>query len=164
MALALIINMTLVSNYLNYLRCGHNASYIKPSDNLNFFASNWGWQMASKKMFKHSNYNYGENIGGAWYNKTKGRDGTGYVLSAIDGWYAEYKKYNYSQPGFTAGHFTALVWNFTMEYGVSATFDGLRAVYVVMEFNPPGNVGYTSYYKTNVFKKINNTACKRIYI
>lgn len=159
MALALIVNMTVVTSYLNYLRCGHNASFLKPSENLNFVASNWGWQMASKKMFKHSNSNYGENIAGVGYIAKNGREGTRYVLSAIDSWYAEVKKYNYSQPGFNAGHFTALVWNFTREYGVSANYDGIRTVYIVMEFNPPGNVA--NYYRKNVFP---NTVCKRRYI
>jgi uncharacterized protein YkwD len=156
MATALFVNITIVSHYLNYLRCQHNASVIKPSDNLNFVASNWGWQMASKKMFKHSNYNYGENIAGAGYIQKNGRNGTSYVLSAIDRWYSEYTKYIYSRPGFTAGHFTALVWNSTREFGVSANFDGLRTVYIVMEFNPPGN---SAYYNTNVFKKNNKTVC-----
>ncbi len=148
--------MTIVSNYLNYIRCLHMVNQLVPSDNLNYMATKWGQQMMS---LKHSNFAYGENIAGAGYIPKKGQNGTDYVLLAIDNWYAENKKYNFSRPGFTAGHFTALVWKFTKSYGVSACYDGVRIVYVVMEFDPPGNAGNA--YRYNVFPRVNNTRCNK---
>ena len=89
----------------------------------------------------------------SWYNPSDGNNGTGYVIDAINRWYAEYPSYDFRSPGFNSegqstGHFTQLVWKSSSEYGVSAVYDNKKFVYVVMEYNPAGNDGA---YSRNVF-------------
>ena len=134
---------------MNALRSMHSAPGLVPNDNLMKTAVSWGYNMATKNSFQHSNYDHGENLALAWYNPGDGLDGTNYVIDAINMWYAEVTKYDFLAPSFGTGHFTQLVWKSSREYGVSAVYDGDMKVYITMEYDPPGN--YYGAYVYNVF-------------
>lgn len=144
----LVLNITLISNYMNSLRCLHSAPPLSENKNLSKTAETWASYLANNKKFYHSDYFYGENMAMTWYNSKEGNSGTSYVIDAINRWYSELPNYDFRYPGFTAGHFSQLVWRSSSEYGVAAVRDNKSAVYVVMEYNPAGNDGA---YSSNVF-------------
>lgn len=90
----------------NTARAKHHAPALKWNKTLATYAQNW----SNKCKFEHSNGNYGENLALGYPNWTS-------VIT--DGWYGEYKEYDYSNPGFSmdTGHFTQVVWKSTTEVG-----------------------------------------------
>lgn len=67
-------------------------------------------------------------------------------------WYSEISNYNFNVPSslINTGHFTQIVWKDTKKLGIGLAFarEG-RKVYVVAQYNPPGN--YPRAFRTNVF-------------
>lgn len=129
---------------INTLRTIHSAPPVQWDTSLENTAYNWAINLNKTNVFKHSNYPYGENL--AYFRGVK--NATNAMQRAITAWYAENAVYDYSVGGFTAGHFTQLVWINTKYIG-AAVING----YVVMEFNPPGN--YAGSYVKNVLPPTN---------
>ncbi|PNH09760.1 Protein PRY1 [Tetrabaena socialis] len=79
-------------------RTRHQAPPLAWSTRLQKEAQDW----ADNCWFEHSQSPYGENLA----------LGHPSIAAAIDGWYSESAKYNYSNPEFNAdtGQFTQLVW------------------------------------------------------
>jgi hypothetical protein len=91
----------------------------------------------------------GENL--AWGHGDQTLD------DAVDLWYNEVHKYNYSRPGFSmeTGHFTALVWKEVKYIGFGqASHPGAKMLgcypqVIVLKLSPPPNV--TGEFPQNVF-------------
>ncbi|GAX74354.1 hypothetical protein CEUSTIGMA_g1803.t1 [Chlamydomonas eustigma] len=93
-----------VLNAHNTIRANFQAPALVWSSSLQSAAQSW----ASLCLFDHSPYPYGENL-------ALGSDNP---ASLVNLWYtAEFCNYNYSNPGFTAGHFTQVVWLSTSQVG-----------------------------------------------
>jgi hypothetical protein len=121
-------------SHLNKIRHRHQSQPLILSESLSYAAKQVAdWNFAIGKL-THSKLRYGENIG-----MVAGGD----VIKMIDLCYAEISQYDFDNPGFTAGHFTQLVWNSSKYIGL-----GVTGMYIVMEFDPPGN---SPNYKSNVF-------------
>ncbi|KAG2439557.1 hypothetical protein HXX76_004910 [Chlamydomonas incerta] len=82
----------------NTYRAKHQAQPLAWSTRLQKEAQDW----ADNCWFEHSQTSYGENL--ALGHPT--------IEAAIDGWYSEVDKYDFSNPGFSSGtgQFTQLVW------------------------------------------------------
>lgn len=131
----------IITNRVNVYRSYHGAPPVIWSHYLKNTAQRWSGIMAENDMFVHSDYSFGENL--AMIRALEGMPCEWYVLAAIDMWYAEFDKYNYSRQGFAmgTGHFTQLVWASTRSIGASVSMSSAsRQVYVTMEFDPAGNV------------------------
>ncbi len=68
-------------------------------------------------------------------------------------WYNEYKKYNFSWPGFSSGtgHFTQVVWKGSSRLGMGVARASSGYYYVVGNYDPPGN--YADQFRRNVEDK-----------
>ena len=143
---AATLDVTDTLTRINTLRTVHSAPPVQWDIELENTAYNWAINLNKTNVFKHSNYQYGENL--AYFRGVK--NATNAMQRAITAWYAENAVYNYTVGGFTAGHFTQLVWINTKYIG-AAVING----YVVMEFNPPGNYAGTANYVKNVLPPTN---------
>jgi hypothetical protein len=121
--------------YLNSLRSLHNVPPLQISDSLTNVAQNVALWNSNLGRLEHSNLRYGENL--AYIPNSN-------IITAIQLCYNEINQYDFSNPGFTAGHFTQLVWKNTKYIGI-----GVINGYIAMEFDPPGN--YADQYIYNVF-------------
>lgn len=128
----------------NLYRSMHGAPAVSRNEKLDAIADRRAQQLSSAAELKHdASSRYGENLAMFW-----GEDGT----VAVDMWYSEAKKYDYSYPGFSmdSGHFTQLVWRSTCRIGYSGKKSTSGATYFVMLYDPPGNV--IGSFERNVFK------------
>ena len=74
----------------------------------------------------------------------------------VDSWYNEVKSYNYKRARYSShtGHFTQLVWVASRKLGLGvARRNG--EVYVVANYDPPGNLPTRAAFKKNVLKPRN---------
>ena len=134
------VNKTEVLEKINGYRRLHQAPDVTWSDAISTGVSQpWTDHLAATNTFEHNpdSLDYGENIA----MSGPPDDVTTAVNNAIYMWYSENVNYDYDSPGFsmTTGHFTQLVWANTQRIGVGVTVSGSNAVYVVMNFDPPGN-------------------------
>ena len=69
-------------------------------------------------------------------------------------WYNERSEFDYNAPTFSlrTGHFTQLVWLETDFIGVGRVIKGGTA-YVVVNYDPPGNIIYEGQYEHNVLPR-----------
>lgn len=146
-----ILNTILILDSLNAKRAIHCSPPVTWNSKVAQSAETWSSFLAKNNYFFHGNSDYGENL--AMLRDVTGDDKTYSVIKAIEVWYAEYIYYNYSNPVFSGqtGHFTALVWNSTMEIGVGVSKNSRGYLVVTMRFSPPGN--YIGSFDKNVFKK-----------
>jgi len=124
----------------NQKRKHHNASNLSLSDNLNTLAQAWAERLAATQCLQHRpNSGYGENVGYCSSGASQ----------VVENWYLECKRYDYAKPSTNCGHFTQIVWKGSEEvgFGLATSKDG-DCVYVVANYNPPGNV--MGQYKQNV--------------
>lgn len=140
-------NVTTILDHVNRLRYIHSVPPVTWSSTMAAQAQTWTNNMAMKKRLSHSNYAYGENIAIVYNLGTLSKN----VNAAIDAWYAEGVRYNYSSqaPDRSVLHFSQLVWSSTLRIGASVSTSSNGYVYVAMEFDPPGN--YAGLYTRNVF-------------
>lgn len=140
-------NITQVTNYINKYRTLHQAPIVKYDQNMASVSQAWADYMATNNVFKHSNSIYGENL--ALFSSGQISDCTNRTNKALDLWYAEGANYTYSDNKFNSlyGHFTQTVW-VSSKYISAGVAYGNKKIYVVMNFNPPGN--YAGAYTTNV--------------
>ncbi|MBV6492227.1 MAG: hypothetical protein LDLANPLL_00220 [Turneriella sp.] len=130
----------------NTLRAKHGVAPLKWSTEVEKVAQDWATKIAREDNMRHRNPNkYGENI--FWMS---GREPTG--NNVVDAWYNEIKDYNYSNPGFSmkTGHFTQVIWKGSTELGCGSARSARGGVYVVCNYNPPGN--YMGRFPENVPK------------
>ena len=143
--LLLIANVNAISilEKVNDYRVKHQVGPVKISSEINKIAQQWADYLATSKQFIHSGN--GENIAMIPANVD--------ASAAVDLWYGEEKKYNYSIGDFSpeTGHFTALVWKSTQEIGVGIAKSGASQI-VVMNFYPAGNV--LGKFQENVFQPL----------
>ena len=131
----------------NALRTLHKASAMKWSSTLQAVAQEWANKIAKENKMYHRNPNdYGENIYWIMGRKLSGADVT-------QAWYDEIKDYKYAKPGFSmnTGHFTQVVWVSSTELGCASATAKDGGIYVVCNYNPPGN--YEGEYQKNVLPK-----------
>lgn len=121
-----------ILNSTNTYRAQHSASNVTYNNTLSSFGSNY---LASVKdcTFAHSGGPYGENLALGYPD----------VVSSIDAWGDERRKYSFDSPGFdeATGHFTQLVWKNTTTVGCGRLNCGEgKGWYLVCEYWPRGNV------------------------
>lgn len=145
---------------VNIYRGRHGAKNISINADISKVAYEWAKELATNRngSLIHSTNAYGENLASIYLKKNEIKKNGGIdpavvtqkILSAIDIWYNEVKLYNFSNPGFSmeTGHFTALVWKNTEEFGVGV-YKYKSWLIVCMNFYRAGNT--IGKYKQNVF-------------
>ena len=76
------------------------------------------------------------------------------IKKEIDRWYNEVRGYDFIKSTYIpgTGHFTQLVWNDSITFGVGYTYNTTtRVAIIVMNFAPRGNV--LGFFNQNVFPK-----------
>jgi glioma pathogenesis-related protein 2 len=143
-----------ITSYVNNYRNMHQTPYVVYDFSITQFSQLWAQSLAQKDFLEHGSSSYGENI--AKIGTQPLTDYTQIIKFAIDLWYGEVSNYNYNNPGFSqnTGHFTALVWASTRRIGVGVAISKTNNVYVVMNFDPPGNI--QGNFSQNVFPLQNN--------
>lgn len=132
----------------NELRALHGVPPLELDSQLTAYAQEWADNLASSGSFYHRpNSNYGENLymaGGSLAAACDGKPG-------VQAWYDEISMYNFGNGGFSGatGHFTQVVWKNSKKLGYAQAFSGNR-VYVVANYDPPGNSGGPAQYTENV--------------
>lgn len=137
---AVAIDKTAVLEKINGYRRSHQAPDVTWSDTISSSVSQpWTDHLAATKTFEHNpdSLDYGENLA----MSGPSNDLTKAVENAIVMWYSEVNKYDFDNPGYApnTGHFTQLVWVNTKRIGVGVTVGSSSEVYVVMNYDPPGN-------------------------
>lgn len=130
----------------NELRKKHGAPALVWSAAVEKVAVDWAKTIAAADSMRHRQPNkYGENI--FWIS---GMEPTGAMVT--DSWYDEIKDYNFDKPGFgmDTGHFTQVVWKDSKELGCGVAKSASGGIYVVCNYNPPGN--YSGRFPANVVK------------
>lgn len=110
----------------NAKRALHSAPPLSWSSELAQYAQNAANNYQCGSALQHTGGPYGENLA------------EGYALgpAAVDGWYSEGNLYNYNSGELN--HFTQIVWKLLTQLGCASKLCGL-GLYVVCEYNPPGN-------------------------
>ena len=101
--------ITEITNYINSYRSKHQAPPLVWDSAIYKVAQDWSSYLVTNNLFKHSgNQSYGENLA---YYQGYGTNVMTLLKKAVDGWYNEYKLYDFNNPGFSQaiGHFTCLV-------------------------------------------------------
>uniref|UniRef100_A0A0K8R989 Putative antigen 5 protein n=1 Tax=Ixodes ricinus TaxID=34613 RepID=A0A0K8R989_IXORI len=134
----------------NHYRKLHRSPRLVQNTKINLWAQAWADYIASIDQMRHRDGNpYGENIyriGPVQHGyKPKAKD-------VVDAWYREIQYYNFSNPGFSSktGHFTQVVWRATSMLGCGWARSYTRYIYVVCNYNPPGNI--LNKFKENVLE------------
>jgi hypothetical protein len=123
---------------LNALRAVHMAPPVTWNTTLAAAALTWATTIAVADRMMHSSFSYGENIAQLQASGNYPDSASGPIDTAITLWYAEAAAY---APGeHHALHFTQLIWIATRRVGAAAVASASGRGYVVMMFDPPGNV------------------------
>jgi len=132
----------------NTYRATHHSPNMVLSDSLNSSAQAWANQIASSGNLAHSSTSNGENLY-AFYTTASSIAADTLANNAVQSWYSEVSKYDYTNPGFSSstGHFTQVVWKSTTQLGCGTAKGTKRinstlynAFYVVCQYSPAGNV------------------------
>lgn len=146
------INKQMVVDHVNSYRLQHRADPLTLDENLSNVAQNWANFLSKQSTFTRSSMNYGENLMLLPVKKPLSTsDVTSYVKNAVDQWYDEQNKYDYSSPVFSTGtrDFTQLVWKATRTVGIGYAMWSFKNnnlntdnyyVAIVFEFSPKGNI------------------------
>lgn len=142
-----------ITNYINSYRTKHQAPPLVWKSDIYKVAQDWSSYLVTTNLFKHSgNQSYGENLA---YYQGYGTNVMTLLKKAVDGWYNEYKLYDFANPGFSqaTGHFTCLVWVASTNYGIGISIDNnTSSVDIVFNSSPPGN--YIGEFKENVLPPV----------
>jgi len=145
--------ITEITNYINSYRTKHQSPPLVWDSGIYKIAQDWSNYLVTNNLFKHSgNQSYGENLA---YYQGYGTNVMTLLKKAVDGWYNEYKLYDFNNPGFSqaTGHFTCLVWAASTNYGIGISLDNATSsVDIVFNSSPPGN--YIGKFKENVLPPI----------
>ncbi len=119
----------------NLYRAEQGAPDLVWSDELANYAQIWANTIAKKDQLIHSEYDYGENIYVASYEPTP--------EEVVDLWCDEQRFYNgeeISYQNFSLfGHYTQVIWEFTVSIGCATAVSKSGNHYWVCEYNPAGN-------------------------
>jgi len=130
-----------ITDYINNYRQINQAPPITWDTTIAQFSQSWANYLLKNNLFQHSGTTlYGENLA---YFKGYGTDLITLLKQAVDMWYNEIKLYDFNNPVFSeaTGHFTALVWKSTTNFGIGFAINpDTTAVDITMNFSPPGNV------------------------
>ena len=129
-----------LSSYINNYRQMNQAPPLAWDSTIATFSQTWSNYLLANHLFQHSGtVLYGENLA---YFKGYGSDMMALIKLAIDMWYNEIKLYDFNNPDFSeaTGHFTALVWKNSTNYGIGFSINKYNEVDVTMNMSPPGNV------------------------
>jgi uncharacterized protein YkwD len=142
-----------ITEYINIYRRTHHSNDLTYNNDISNFSQLWSDYLIKNNQFKHSyNKQYGENL--SMFRGYR-NDIINLIKKSIDLWYEEVKYYNFknaenSYYNTKSGHFTALVWNSTNEFGIGYTYNKFnKTAIIVMNFNPMGNI--TGLFRENVF-------------
>ncbi|KAJ8672875.1 hypothetical protein QAD02_004136 [Eretmocerus hayati] len=123
----------------NFYRSRHGVPPLRLSKQLCKASQEWANVLATRGRLEHrANVDYGENLYCMWSSNPK---------TLVNGeepvheWYAEESQHVYSKEPTTlkTGHFTQVVWRDSSELGVGMARNRNGEVYVVANYNPPGN-------------------------
>jgi len=130
-----------ITGYINNYRQINQAPPITWDTTIAQYSQSWANYLLKNNLFQHSGTPlYGENLA---YFKGYGTDLMTLLKLAIDMWYNESKLYDFNNPVFSeaTGHFTALVWKSTTNFGIGFAINpDTTAVDICMNLSPPGNV------------------------
>ncbi|OXA42836.1 Golgi-associated plant pathogenesis-related protein 1, partial [Folsomia candida] len=101
-----------------------------------------------ENVFVSSGGGGGESGGGG--GESGGIDGK----AAVQRWYKEIEKYDFDANMFSlkTAQFTQLVWKRTRRLGIGGIYDpGRNFTVIVARFKPPGNIGFGSSFRENIF-------------
>lgn len=139
-----------ITEYINIYRRKHHSHDITYNSEISKISQNWSNNLIKKNIFSHSNNRkYGENL--SMFRGYK-NDIIYLIKKSIDMWYNEVKLYDFNKSAYNSqtGHFTALVWNSSIEFGIGYTYNSsTKTVVICMNFSPPGNV--IGLFRENVF-------------
>lgn len=125
----------------NEYRAKHGVPPLKLSKKLCRHAEEWAKILASRGILTHrNNSTYGENIFCSWSSKSNNSSITS-GREPVDNWYAEMTEHIFHKEPTTlkTGHFTQVVWRESRELGVGMTRNRAGEVFIVANYDPPGN-------------------------
>lgn len=124
----------------NLYRRNHGVPPLELSKKLCKYAEEWAKVLVKKGRMEHRDQqDYGENIFYAWSSdpnfSVSGKD-------PVDKWYDEIKDHRFGREpsNLGSGHFTQVVWEDSKEVGVGMARSKDGHIYVVANYNPPGNI------------------------
>lgn len=123
----------------NEKRALHKAPPLRLSKKLCKYSDEWARQLASRgEMIHRSESEYGENLFLIWSS------GTQCKLSGsepVEHWYSEISSHVFHKEptSLKTGHFSQVVWMESEELGVGMATSKTGQIYVVCNYNPPGN-------------------------
>lgn len=132
----------------NEYRRDHGAPPLVLSKDLCKISQKWAEELARKDAMAYSlNSDYGESIYCGWSPDPSTRIT---ARDCVDKWYSEINDFSFGQEPeiLTCGHFTQIVWKDTKELGIGSAKSKSGKLYVVANYNPPGN--YTGQFATKV--------------
>lgn len=145
------LNTVALASHNSY-RTRHKSPAMSLNNSVKATAQSWANTIATTGNFAHSSSTRrngaGENLY-AYYTTGTSIKADVLAKSAVDSWYNEVSKYNYSSPGFSmaTGHFTQVVWKGSTALGCGAaqgtkTINNVKynAFYVVCQYSPAGNI------------------------
>ena len=139
-----------ITEYVNTYRRKHHSHDMTYNSEISKVSQDWSNYLIKTKLFKHSNNKqYGENL--SMFRGYK-NDIMNLIKKSIDLWYEEVKYYDFIKSEYNSqvGHFTALVWNNSYEFGIGYTYNTInKSAVIVMNMYKPGNV--IGLFKENVF-------------
>jgi uncharacterized protein YkwD len=130
-----------ITEHINIYRRKHHSRDMTYNLEISKTSQKWSNYLIQTKTFKHSNNKlYGENL-----SKFRGykNDIIALIKKSIDLWYDEVKYYDFnkSEYNYQSGHFTALVWNDSYEFGIGYTYNSVnKTAIIVMNIYKPGNI------------------------
>ena len=132
-----------IASYINIYRAKHNSQNIVNNPTMCSSCSSLLAQSLSITGRRNPTIpkNYSENVFMGKVSQFSTYDPVVYVKRAIDAWYKEKARYNFTtnSPGIATSNFTNMIWNSSTEFGLGCVlFNGM--VYICMSFNPPGSV------------------------
>ncbi|XP_016844669.1 uncharacterized protein LOC100119359 isoform X1 [Nasonia vitripennis] len=123
----------------NFYRSRHGVPPLRLSKQLCKASQEWANVLATRGRLEHrANIDYGENLYCMWSSNPKTVVGG---EEPVNEWYAEESQHQYGKEPTTlkTGHFTQVVWRDSTELGVGMARNRNGEVYVVANYNPPGN-------------------------
>ncbi|XP_046385185.1 repressed by EFG1 protein 1-like [Ischnura elegans] len=123
----------------NEYRRKHGVPDLKLSSELNQFSKQWAKVLAKKEALDHRQDNdYGENISLMYWSNASWKT---VAEEACKSWYDEIKDHDYASERMgRSGHFTQMIWKSSVELGFSMEKSKSGKIFVVANYNPPGNV------------------------
>jgi uncharacterized protein YkwD len=130
-----------VTEYINTYRRKHHSHDMTYNSEISKVAQDWSKYLINNNIFKHSyNKKYGENL--SLFRGYK-NDIINLIKKSIDLWYQEVKYYDFNKSEYNSqsGHFTALVWNDSYEFGIGYTYNSInKTAVIVMNMYIQGNI------------------------